>query len=489
MILNKTIHVAYLAVEADPLIKVGGLGDVAGSLPRALNDLSPQQIQGHALDVRLFLPFHGSLRSKIDPPLVDEFTISTTTGPVPARVYQYDLNHLIVYLISGQPFAENEPVYTAVNNFDGEKYTFFTVAVLEFLKRSDWKPDIFHANDWHTAPGTYLVAQERKTKSSLANTRTVLSVHNLPYSGRGAHDALAHYHIPPSPHPLLPPWTYHQPLPLGLQFADQIIAVSPQYAREILTPEFGCEMDAFLQSRQLSISGILNGLDIDCWNPATDPLLARNFSTQSLEERLQNKAVLLKALNLTTHPEAPLFVYISRMDSQKGVDLIPLALNTLLDRPWSVVLLGTGDPELMRACQDLQSAHPDRVRAEMRFDAQLAHQLYASGDVILMPSRYEPCGLSQLIAMRYGCVPVARATGGLKDTIVDHNIAQSSNGFLFNEASSTALAEAIDRSIQAFKQQDLWKGIQSRGMQADFSWHNSAVQYAQTYLTLMEKPL
>lgn len=483
------IKVAFLASEADPIVKVGGLADVAGSLPRALNHLSPIYTKGRGLDVRLFLPFHGFLLKKIAPLKVDEFSISTTTGILPVKVYKLELNQVTTYLFAGQLFGENDPVYTADNRIDGEKYTFFTVAAIEFIQRMHWKPDILHANDWHTAPGVHLLAKKRKKSMFFAGTRTVLSVHNLPYMGGGAEAALKHYRIPTSRNPLLPGWANKQPLPLGLQSADQVIAVSPGYAQEILTPEFGCTLEKYLVTRKDSISGIVNGLDMDSWNPATDQALVERFSINTLANRIRNKHALLNTLALSAQPDLPLLIFISRMDNQKGIDLVLDALKYILHIHWNVVLLGTGNPDLMRACQDFQTAYPERVRAELRFDASLARQMYAGGDMLLMPSRYEPCGLAQMIAMRYGCIPIARATGGLKDTIIDQADSQRGTGFLFEGASGKALAETIERALGFYQDHLVWKEIQQRGMQTDFSWQNSAIKYAQTYLTLMEKPL
>lgn len=486
---SEKIKVAFLASEADPLIKVGGLGDVAGSLPKALISLPIELTLGCGLDVRLFIPFHSAIRKNVTADPVGEFFISSTTGPVLAQAYQLASEDLTVYLISGEPVTENEPVYSGDNRADGEKYTFFTLAAIMLMQHLKWKPDIFHANDWHTAAGVYTLSKLRKKSAFFSKTRTVLTVHNLPYMGGGSEPALRHYKIPASRDPGLPQWAKRQPLPLGLSSADQVVAVSPHYAEEIMTPEFGCTLENYLKSRKDSVSGILNGLDLGIWDPMSDNAIFAPFSVQSLKIRSRNKKELKRIFKLKSGNDVPLLIFISRMDHQKGIDLVLDGLKQSLNLPWQAILLGTGNPQLEQACREFQAENPERVRVEIKFDGRLARQMYAGGDMLLMPSRYEPCGLAQMIAMRYGCIPIARATGGLKDTIVDTSNPLNATGFLFEDATGAALSAAIEKAIDLFGKPQLWQIIQTRGMQTDFSWQKSATLYAQTYLSLMEKPL
>ncbi|RPJ38871.1 MAG: hypothetical protein EHM21_16280, partial [Chloroflexi bacterium] len=282
----KVLRVLFIAAEADPIIKVGGLGDVTGSLPRALRALEPAQTMGYQLDVRLAIPFHSAITTRIrELDRVAAFNIPHTSRPVAAEVFLTHVGELPVYLIGGEPIPADAPVYSLDTRKDGEKFTFFSLAVLELARAINWAPDILHANDWHTALAVYTLALRRNEDPFYAGTRSILTVHNLPYMGAGTEEALSSFGIPPLNDNRLPPWGSYQPLPMGLATADFISTVSPTYARAILTPEFGCDLQDFLQIRAASITGILNGLDEQDWNPATDPTLAENFDCNQLENR------------------------------------------------------------------------------------------------------------------------------------------------------------------------------------------------------------
>jgi starch synthase len=474
------LKVLFLASEADPLIKVGGLGDVAGSLPYALRALDPGLIGGQKLDVRLAIPFHSAIRQKLaNVEKVAEFDVPNANGDIPAEVFLTVINQLPIYLIAGPPFSPGEPVYTTDNYRDGRKFTFFSLAALELTHRIGWKPDILHANDWHTAVSLY-VSKYSPDYADLSDVPSILTVHNLPFMGAGADRALDEFGVPPINDEALPAWARQMPLPLGLASADRVIAVSASYAEEILTPEFGCSLETFLQSRRDTVIGILNGLDQESWDPVNDPFIPAKFSLQDLDARGANRQALIQELALNPDPAVPLLIIISRMDQQKGIDLAIEALYQVSQNPWQAVILGTGSPLLEASCQRLQEDFPERVRSILRFDAKFARRMYAGGDMILMPSRYEPCGLAQMIAMRYGCVPVARATGGLRDTIQDFPSA-GATGFLFKEATSQALAETLVRSFALFPDRANWRKLQLTGMRMDFSWQRSALAYAQVY--------
>jgi starch synthase len=253
-----------------------------------------------------------------------------------------------------------------------------------------------------------------------------------------------------------------------------------------MTPEFGCGLENILAARKDQVSGILNGLDIESWDPSTDLALPSQYAWNTLDLRQINKTALLQEFNLApASDDLPLIVVISRFFHQKGVDLVVEALRKVIDQPWQAILLGTGDPELEQACRQLETDFPDRVRAAIKFDLALSQRMYGGADMLLMPSRYEPCGLSQMIAMRYGCIPVARATGGLKDTIKDSpGDEQQNTGFLFEKATGKECTKALKRALKIFKKKDLWQQMQINGMHQDFSWTRSAMQYASIYQSL-----
>jgi len=495
------LRILFIAAEAAPLIKVGGLGDVAGSLPLALRALPPEELGGRSLDVRLVIPFHPMMRSRLNTAsLVASFAVPATSGPIAASVYQTNVDNMPVYLIAGAPVDQETSVYNFETSKDGEKYTFVALAALQLAEKLGWQPDIVHVNDWHTAVAAYVLAQRRRQETFFAETRTVLSVHNLPFMGAGAEPALQTFGISPTQDERLPVWARQMPLPLGLQSADIIIAVSPSYAQEILTPAFGCDLQDFLKTRADRITGILNGLDNAAWNPATDPALAARFDRDHLEARHENKRALLAEFSLDPQAvfgrpaeDVPLIILISRMDQQKGVDVAVQALSQMAGEQWFAILLGNGDPVLEGQCRQLEADLPNRVRAAMRFDVALSRRMYAGGDLLIMPSRYEPCGLAQMIAMRYGCVPVASAVGGLRDTIQNVVIRPSrtprpvGTGFLFKRPARQSLQKALQRALALYPQRDIWQSIQRQGMQLDFSWPRFALEYAKIYINLREQ--
>jgi starch synthase len=311
----------------------------------------------------------------------------------------------------------------------------------------------------------------------------------MPFMGYGVQGALRSFGLPPAADKRLPEWSRGLPLPLGLLSADRIVAVSPTYAREIFTPEFGCGLQDFLRQRASSISGILNGLDTQVWNPADDPWIHKPYDASRLALRAENKRALQAEFHLPQLPDIPLVILVSRMDPQKGVDLAVEGLWHNLDLPWQAILLGTGDPELERSIRRLEASFPNRARAAIRFDSRLSHRMYSSGDILLMPSRYEPCGLSQMIAMRYGCVPVASAVGGLADTIIDHRPDRPGTGFLFMPVTAEAFSQALDRAIQAYLNPNRWAVIQQTGMAADYSWSGPAQEYASLYISISKGDL
>jgi starch synthase len=482
------MKILFIASEADPLVKVGGLGDVSGSLPRALLSLPTKLTKGEKLDIRLVIPYHATVRQKTsDAKLSACFTIPHDDGPVPGQALSIELDGLKVYLISGSPIPFRGPVYSTNALEDADKYIYFSLSALELARQLNWKPDILHANDWHTAAAVYELAQQRAIDPFFANTRSVLTIHNLPFMGSGAEKSMKAFGLAPAVDSALPEWARHFPLPLGLEAADQLVAVSPTYANEILTPDFGCGLQDFLKTRQDSISGIINGLDTALWDPSNDPALPVTYSAKDLSARWANKQALLAEFSLVADINLPLIAMVGRMDQQKGFDLAVKALHLLPDTPWQAVLLGTGDPIMEEDCRKLEKEFPNRVRAAIRFDTQLSRRIYGGADMLLMPSRYEPCGLAQMIAMRYGCVPIARATGGLKDTILDLPKTDQSTGFLFDEASPEALAVAIQRGLDCFQDRQEWQNIQLQGMKQDFSWRHSALAYAKIYFNLTEK--
>jgi starch synthase len=475
----KTIKVLFLAAEADPFVKVGGLGDVAGSLPRALRALPPELTGDFNVDVRLVLPFHAVIRSKmasLRP--VPPFVLMRDGEEVLVEAYETTLDGMPVNFIGGGPIDSSGSVYSSNPEIDAEKYTFFSLAALELIKQLGWHPDVVHANDWHTALTAYglLVQQWQEGQSRPAS---VITIHNLPFLGPDVHKLLDLYDIPLAQTDL-PDWARLKPLPLGIWSADSIIAVSPTYADEMLSSEYGAGLEDFLKTRRENLSGILNGLDVSSFNPATDEDIAAQFTSESLNERKANKTALASRVGLSSDQAVPLFGVVSRLEPQKGIDLVLDGLRKLVDMPWQAVILGTGDPKLEESAKKLATDFPDRVHFEAKYDAKLARLIYAGSDIFLMPSRYEPCGLSQMIAMRYGCIPVVRAVGGLHDTVTD-----GETGFVFIKPRVKDFTAAIQRAMGTYKNEGAWRAMQINGMSQDFSWTNSALKYLELYKRLL----
>lgn len=471
----ESLNILFLAAEAEPFIKVGGLGDVAGSLPRFIRELPSEVTNGVAADVRLVLPMHPVLKSDsrgLRP--LQIFPLSHAGTDLRVQVYTTSLEGMPVYFLDGEAVTSSGSVYSSEPSLDAEKYTFFPLAALELTRQLDWKPNIVHANDWHTALACYALLLKR-WEGEFAGVSSVLTIHNLPFVGPDVSANIQSYGLL-QVQTGLPEWANGRPLPLGLWAADAIVAVSPTYAREILTPQFGCGLEDYLRARRDSLNGILNGIDDVSFNPALDTAIASNYGLPTLEKRPLNKEALQVRLGLPVEPNTPMLGVVSRMDPQKGIDLIPSALRRLRELPWQAVILGTGMPQLEESIRLFQTEFPERVRTEFKYDDGLARQIYAGADMFIMPSRYEPCGLSQMIAMRYGCVPIVTAVGGLKDSIFPDE-----TGFVIEKPTATRLANGIKKAFLAFSDRARWEEIQKAGMAQDFSWRVSARQYYQLY--------
>jgi starch synthase len=485
-----------MASEAAPFIKIGGLADVAGSLPHALRKVSKSvDLPASSLDVRLVIPYHPAIRKELySISQLAEYRLHSHESQFQVKAFSLEYEGLSVYLVGGLPIDQETAVYSANLEEDGFKYVFFSQAVLNLVKAINWKPDVLHANDWHTSAAVYSLALNRPTDPFLRKTTSVLTVHNLPYLGAMTSAALEEFDLPPAENTSLPAWANHMALPLGLLTADAIVAVSKGYAKEIMTEEFSSGLHSFLKARSSKISGIFNGLDTTKWDPSTDTELVSNFTQATLQCRSNNKSFLQNKLDLDINPGIPLLAMISRMDPQKGVDLAVDSLRMIFqskmsdEQPLQAVFLGRGDPHLEQVARLLELDYPQCIRTIIAYDEKLSRQIYAGADMLLMPSRYEPCGLSQMIAMHYGCLPVARATGGLSDTIQDSEDSKQSTGFLFTAASASALTGTIQRALTIFSTDPKgWQDMQIRAMQADFSWDRSALEYIKLYKKLLEK--
>jgi starch synthase len=467
------MKVLFLAAEATPFVKVGGLADISGELPPMLRSMG--------VDVRVVLPFYDMFHEEaLHIEHCTDVKIHHIHGHESARLFFVEKDQDSVYLIDGRPVRNSGSVYEDTA-FDAKKFTFAFIAAMEAMRVLDWQPDVLHAHDWHAAPAIAWLSQVRQDDPFWAPVASVLTVHNLPFMGAGGEGAMAYYGILPSTHPYLPYWARHLPLPMGLASADWINTVSPTYAQEIQTAPFGHGLEELLRTRSEKLSGILNGIDVQHWNPATDPSIPVNYSRDTLPSRRKAKLALQDHLGLRIGARFPLISMISRFDHQKGIDVALAAMENLIDEPLQFVMLGSGDKELENRARLFAEIHQEKVQVILRFDAELAREIYAGADMILIPSRYEPCGVTQMIAMHYGCIPIVSATGGLKDTVVDYNNEGLGTGFIFSPNEPQILAQTIRRAFSVYGDQRKWRGLQLRAMVRDFSWGRSAREYINLY--------
>ncbi|MEA3545043.1 MAG: glycogen synthase GlgA, partial [Thermodesulfobacteriota bacterium] len=479
------MKILFVASEATPFAKSGGLADVAGSLPRALRQL------GH--DVQVVVPCYRMAEAGEVKLAKGNCSIEIT---LPEATYRASLKRAVYdgvpyWFIDTPEFFDREQLYgTAAGDYpdNGLRFGFFAQAVLEMAKSLDFKPDVIHINDWQTGLIPPLLQTSYAHQDFFAKTKTLLTIHNLGYQGMFPLDLINTLDLPRklgSPAAL----EYYGRLSLlkgGINFADLITTVSPTYCHEIQLPERGQGFDGLLRSRRENLSGIINGLDQRIWNPETDPQLVKNYSAMQLRGKGHCKKALQQELGLEISASKALVVVVSRLDQQKGINLIETIWPQLLERDIQFVLLGSGQQQAMKFWQEQQGKHLGQVSINLNFDEPFSHRLYSAADMLLVPSLYEPCGLTQMIALTYGALPVVRRTGGLADTVVDVNEQSDSGyGFVFNHSDPQELLHTIDRALTLYAHRRRWLTIVRQGMVQDFSWGNSAEQYQQLYRQMM----
>jgi len=473
--------ILFATSEVYPLIKTGGLADVAASLPRALLKLGQ--------DVKVLLPAYASVLEKaVDIGIkevaqlnVDGYSISLKQTRLPGtRVAVLLVDIPEFFGRTGNPYCGPD----GNDWIDNHKrfYVFAKVAELIALNqvKLNWQPTIVHCNDWQTGLIPALLSLHDNPPA------TVFTVHNLAYRGLFSYQAFAELNLPAE-------FWHHERLEFygqmsfmkgGLAFSNYITTVSPSYAQEIQSPEFGCGLDGLIRHRSDSIAGILNGIDTDEWNPGTDPHLAYNYNRRTLGSKTKNKIALQETLGLTVSAGTPLLGFVGRLVDQKGVDLILAQINQLLSLDCQLVVLGSGFPHYEQALSTIAAQHPKKVSVTLGYNEAFAHQIEASSDIFLMPSIFEPCGLNQLYSLRYGTLPVVHAVGGLRDTVFETQgeiAGQEANGFVFTGGDAAELFSAIKRAVSAYHKKDNWKKLQLNAMSKDFSWDVSAKEYLAIY--------
>jgi starch synthase len=469
------LKVLFAAAEMSPLAKVGGLGDVTGSLPRAL--------RAAGADVRVAMPMHGAIeRTSLQlTHLLQGVAVPWPDGDERVDVWQADANGVPVYLIENARYFGRPTVYGFDD--DRDRFFFFCDALLAAAPHLGFRPDVVHAQDWHSA--FLLTRLAAHPEHPWARAGRVYTIHNLALQGNFDGGLAQRFGILPeqlaSLDGIAPDATYSA-MAQGIIHADRVNTVSDTYAKEILTPEYGAGLDALLRARSAVVSGIVNGIDYDEFNPATDPAIAVHFTADTLAARAEDKRALQREAGLP-ETDAPLFGVVTRLFAQKGIDLVAQAFGPILERSGAqLAVLGTGDAEVHRQLLELEARFPEQVKVWLEFNPPLGQRVYAGCDVFLMPSRYEPCGLGQLISLRYGAVPLVRRTGGLADTVEDCDATFTrGTGFVFERADAAELAAAVERALAAYGNRKAWRAMQARGMRQDWSWRRAGRQYLELY--------
>ena len=470
------MKILFIAAEASPLAKVGGLGDVIGSLPKELRRV------GH--DTRVILPFYGTIEIKTPVLWHDSFTIDFLGAKEIIDVSEILLKGEVpLYLLKNTTYFERTAVYGEKD--DGERFQFFSRAAMELPRRLNWHPDIIHCHDWHTALCTGLLVKDYAGDQYFSGTGSVFTIHNLAYQG-WIDDAFIwktdlHRFLLPLGDPLRGS-TYSE-MGIGIVWSDIVTTVSETYAKEILTPEYSFGMDALLKQRKDDLYGILNGIDYDEFNPAANPHIPANYDTSRPENKQKNKVALQKIVNLPISPETPLVGMAGRLVHQKGPDIVVEALEPLLHEDnVQFILQGNGELRYREILEKLESLHMRKARVFFVLDFALADMIYAGADLFLQPSRFEPCGLAPMIAMRYGTIPVVRRTGGMVETVPDCSPDLSTGrGFVFKNYDAGELMWAIRRGLTAYRDKEAWKALMMRDMEADLSWKPAIPKYEAVY--------
>ena len=472
---NTSHKVLFACSEIAPLIKTGGLADVCASLPMAL--------QRADTDIKIALPGYKAVVDQFD----DIEFICMLDLPLGAvAVCRVKFDNLDLLLIchpvfsnrAGNPYMSDDDRGWPDNPL---RFALFSQAVTELAINPaslDWAPELVHCHDWQTGLVPALLA--------LHNPRpaTVFTIHNLAYQGNIMQNHYAELGLPAALFHANGVEFYGQASYIkgGIAYADRINTVSPRYAQEIQSETFGNGLDGLLKSRQARVSGILNGIDIDEWNPETDQHLPANYSAEDMFGKAKNKSALQKRLGLPETPDIPVFGVISRLAEQKGIDVIVDAIEHFGDLSFQLVVLGSGETDLQNRLNNLQQKHPQHVAVSIGFDESLSRLIEAGADVFIMPSRYEPCGLNQLYSLRYGTLPLVTRVGGLVDTVIDYqNNPHEANGFLIEEANPDALVHGLHRALALYGNNQVWQQLQHNGMEAQFSWDISASLYLQLY--------
>lgn len=476
------MKILFVSSEAHPFIKTGGLGDVAYALPKALRKLG--------IDVRVIIPKYSDIKEEFKSKML---TLSNFNVPVGWR-NQYGGLQYLEYDNIPFYFIDNEYYFKRPSSYgygdDGERFSFFCRAVLEGVNHMiDFTPDVIHLNDWHSGMIAPLMKEHFKDNPRFNSIQTIFTIHNLQYQGVFPKETLGDLLNLSEEYFSEDKLKYYDSVSFikgGLNFADKITTVSQSYSEEIKTPFYGEGLHGLLQVRENDLCGIVNGIDTELFNPSSDKELSYHYDYNNLAEKLKNKTELQESLNLPINENIPMIGMVTRLASQKGLDLIAHIIEELLQQDLQLVVLGTGEQKYEDMFRYYSAIAPDKLSANITFNNTLAKRIYAASDLFLMPSLFEPCGIGQLLALRYGSLPIVRETGGLKDTVQAYNEYTSmGNGFSFANYNAHDMLFTIKRALSFYKDKNLWNNIVTRAMMEDNSWRKSAEEYKNLYASLL----
>ena len=473
------MKILYAASEVLPFSSSGGLGDVIGSLPASLKKLHPEY------DVAVISPLYSTIKNEYREKMtkVREFRVRLSWRNQYCAVYSLEREGVTYYFVDNEYYFKRDSLY---GNFDdGERFAYFCSAILTFMSETGYYPDILHANDWQTALCVIYLKMRYGSSEYFKDIKAVFSIHNIMYQGQYDHAISGDvFDLEPSWAPAVDQNGCINLMKGAIVCADRVVTVSERYASEIRSPEYGYGIDSVIRLYSCKLSGILNGIDYDYYDPKNDKAIHKNYTYRSIGRKRENKLALQKELGLPADPDIPMISVISRLTDQKGLDLITDKAYELLRENIQFVVLGCGDRRYEDFFRSLQHNFGDKARALILYDKELSKKIYASSDIFLMPSRFEPCGLSQMIASRYGAVPIVRETGGLFDSIKPYRIVNGKpegNGFTFASYNSSDMLYVIRQALSLYKEGNAFKDLAIKAMKTDFSWKLSAEKYADLY--------
>lgn len=476
--------ILFVGAEAMPFAATGGLGDVLGSLPAAIKAAGKKNV-----DIRVIMPLYSVItqdwRNKMREEAVFEVQLSWRRKY--CGIYSLEKEGVVYYFVDNEYYFKRRGLYGEYD--DGERYAFFCMAVMEFLCRSEWKPDILHAHDWQAALSIVYLNRKYRLVKGFYDIKTVFTIHNIEYQGKYDFAILGDvFGLTTEDHGIMEYGDCINLMKAAIECADRVTTVSPRYAEEILSDEYSHGLSSILNKYSFKLSGILNGIDYNYYNPHKDEVLVQNYTkTSAIGGKADCKLDLQRTLGLPQRTDAPLVAIISRLAAHKGIDLVAGISQKMLSGDVQFVVLGRGEQRFENFFVGLEHRYPDRMRAIIDYDRELSRRIYAAADIFVMPSKSEPCGLSQMIASRYGAIPVVRETGGLYDSIKgywEHDDIIEGNGFTFANYSEDELIDRIWAAMTVWHDMPRRKKLISRIMSEDFSWNSSAKKYLELYAGL-----